>query len=671
MKKWLLWAIVILLVGWGYYYFFGKRTEERTFTQTAVVQTGSIRNVVKATGKIYPVQSSTLSFQKQGTVSKITKSTGDTVRANEVIVEIDPKDAYLDIESANIALSNAENNYQKLIAGATETEKIRAINTLTDSRSRLTLLEEQYKNLLVERDNAIKNAETNIRTLEEKLIIAQNELEYTEKNINTDTISNNLERDVSNAYVLLEQLYQILPENIKDIRDVILIEDKSNPRYGDLSAKDPSIKSSVESLYLRVLDSEKEFEKTLGLLRQDKTSVTSLLSGLADAKEALTDLGSLTTLVISEYRASTEWIYITDSLIGTVTDDMQSLSSTFSNRLSTVNSTIASLKWYGEDDIQALADKNTLANKQASVNDTKNSLEKAKQELVTTKQSYATKILSSKQEIESQKWTISLNIASYEDAISGTDSTELTSAKNAIRSAQINLEKARLGLKDYQIISPFDGTIRDIPWQLGDTTTSTENVSIENTGAYEIQVSLDQIDIVKIREGMIAKISLDAFADTTFSGTVSSVSATPTESSSVVSYTAKILLSGIDKPIFAQMSATVEIIIAERNDIILIPASATRSEKGKTYVQVQTWRGPSASNEQREIILGATDSGKVEVLSGLTIGERIILWTSSSSLRNWSSSTRVWSGSSIQTSRTTNRAIFGGGGGGGVPPPGM
>lgn len=78
---------------------------------------------------------------------------------------------------------------------------------------------------------------------------------------------------------------------------------------------------------------------------------------------------------------------------------------------------------------------------------------------------------------------------------------------------------------------------------------------------------------------MSAKISLDAYADSTFTGTVSAVSPTPIEASNVVSYTAKILMPAIDKEIYSNMSATVQIIIAEKNNVLVIPTRATKSEK--------------------------------------------------------------------------------------------
>lgn len=59
--------------------------------------------------------------------------------------------------------------------------------------------------------------------------------------------------------------------------------------------------------------------------------------------------------------------------------------------------------------------------------------------------------------------------------------------------------------------------IKDIPWSIGDITEATEKISIDTSGGFEIQVSLDQSDIIKVQTGMLAKITLDAYASTTFS----------------------------------------------------------------------------------------------------------------------------------------------------------
>ena len=65
---------IIILSGSYYLYtkFYGAKTPVARNT-TVTVSTGSIRNVVKVTGKVYPVQESNLTFTKQGTITAIYK----------------------------------------------------------------------------------------------------------------------------------------------------------------------------------------------------------------------------------------------------------------------------------------------------------------------------------------------------------------------------------------------------------------------------------------------------------------------------------------------------------------------------------------------------------------------------------------------------------------------
>lgn len=628
--------------------------------QSTMVETWSIRTVVKATGKIYPVQESTISFAKQGTVTKVYKKVWDSVKKDDVIAEIDARSAYMDLKNAEISLSNAQNKYSELVNGGLEAEKLKSANTLSDSEAQLALLEKQYANLLTERDNAIKNAETTITSLQTSLEIAKWELEYVEKNISTDTTANNLEKDVSNAYTNIEQIYQLLPDYLKQIKDSSLIEDKTNPKYGDLGAKDNGIKASIESLYTTASTQKTEFESSFTALKQNTTSVTQLLATLTKAKTILATLNNLSTLIVAEYRASNESIYIPNTLITSTVSEMQALSSTLSSKLSGVTSTIATLKGYGDDEIQELSDKNTLLSKKAAVKTVQNNLTKSEQELSTAKTSYEAKILSAQQGITSARNSIKINQINHSTTVGIGAKSELTSASNSVQSAKLSLEKTRLALKEYQIIANFDGIISDIPWVIGDTASTNEGISIQNTNAYEIDVSLDQADVVKVKAWMPVNITLDAYADLVLTGSVSSVSSTPTESSSVISYTAKIFLGNVEKEIFSQMSATVEIVTTERNNILMISSSATKSEKWKTYVEVLNGMWPNATATKTEVELGVSDNGKIEVLSWLTLGQRLKLSTS------WSDQKTSTGNKTNSTTSTRSSQNFGGGMG--VPP---
>ena len=582
---------------------------------------------MKVTGKVYPVQESNLTFTKQGTITAIYKKIGDTVKAGELVAERDAKSQKLDLARSRISLSNAQNNLNKILGWSSETNKIRAANTLSDSESKLTLLEQQYDSLINQQTNSITTSEANIKSLEERLALAKNELDYTKQNINTTTTTNNIERDVANAYSLIESSYQLLKPSLKTLSDKMLLENKTSSTYGAIGENNQELKTKFEELYIRVTDEVKSVETVMAEVRSKTTSLTNILIGLNEIQTRTSNLSALISLSLSVLRASrTGWDLTSDFLDGKISA-IETLNNSVTSKYSTINSTLASLKNYGNDSIQDLADINSIASKNASVTTALNDLTKAKIALEELKKTNENNLLSAKQNIESQQNIIRLNKASYKDTITSAN-TDLISAQNNVKSAQISLEKSQLALKDYQIYSTFDGIIRDIPWVVWDTITSSssssaENISITNSGGYEIRVSLDQVDIVKIKPGMNTQISLDAYANSTFTGTVSSVSPTPLESSNVVSYTAKILMPKIDREVYSNMSATVQIVVAEKDNVLIIPSKALKSEKGKTYVQVIEWMWPNAKTKQTEITLGLTDETNIEVLSGLTIGQKL------------------------------------------------
>lgn len=75
MRKIVYLLLTVIILGGSYYLytkFYGAKTTI-TKSTTVIVSSGSIRNVVKVTGKVYPVQESNLTFTKQGTITAIYK----------------------------------------------------------------------------------------------------------------------------------------------------------------------------------------------------------------------------------------------------------------------------------------------------------------------------------------------------------------------------------------------------------------------------------------------------------------------------------------------------------------------------------------------------------------------------------------------------------------------
>ncbi len=380
MRK-IVYLLLTITILSGSYYVYSRFYATKTTTTrntTVTVATGSIRNLVKVTGKVYPVQESNLTFTKQGTITAIYKKIGDTVKAGELVAELDAKTTKLDYSNAKISLSNAQNNLNKILGGSSETSKIRAANTVSDSEAKLVLLQQQYDALVKQQQNSITTSEANIKSLEEKLSLAKSDLDYTTQNINTNTNTNNIERDVANAYSLIESSYQLITPSIEKLRDVMLLENQATSTYGAIGENNPTLKAQLEKLYLKLKDENIAIQTTITEVRTQTTSLTSVLIGLTEIRTVISDLSEATALSLSVLRASRTGIDLQTDFLDTKISAMDTLNNSVTAKYSSINSTLASLKNYGNDSIQDLANSNSIASKKASVTSSENDLAKAK-----------------------------------------------------------------------------------------------------------------------------------------------------------------------------------------------------------------------------------------------------------------------------------------------------
>jgi multidrug efflux pump subunit AcrA (membrane-fusion protein) len=610
------------------------------------------------------MEESTLSFARDGIVSAIHKKEWDIVGAGELIAEIDAGTADLDLESAKRNLSDAEASFQELFDTAKESDITKAKATLEESESSLKLMESEYESLILRQKNTLAESEENLALLKEKVQLAESEQAYTQQNITTDTDTNNLEKDIMSAWLLIESIEREMPDILKDLEDISYVDNQSSDWYGDIWSQDTTVKTRTDRLYQDLRTELSLYQTWVIVIRNTGTftDFDTVNKGIIQSRNLTTHLSEFASLILQELDATPSGRVWSSDRIDTAKSDTKTIASTLSSRLSSLNSTYTTLKNYGSDDLQALADKNTLSAKEQSVTSLKNSLAKAERDLELLKKEQGTQRVSSQNELARTINTITQNQYNYSELLDGPDASEIRSAKSKVESARIALQKVQENMKDYQIIASFSGTVEDIPWKVGESAEMNEGILVANKDTYKIELTLDQIDIVKVQEGQPAQVVLDAFSDKTFTGEVLSISATPTITSGVVSYTAVVgvVIEGIN--VLSSMSTTVTILVSNKENILLIPSGAITAQNGKSSVQVRTGRGPWAITETREVTLWIVSEWKTEILSGLTVGETIMY-----------SPVTVPKTSTTRSSNTTIRTNTMGGMGGGIsngPPPG-
>ena len=146
--------------------------------------------------------------------------------------------------------------------------------------------------------------------------------------------------------------------------------------------------------------------------------------------------------------------------------------------------------------------------------------------------------------------------------------------------AEAALNKARINLGYTVIHSPIDGTIIERTINQGQTIAASFQapklfVIAQDLKRMEIQASVDESDIGLIREGQNARFTVQSYPDMTFSGTVKQIRLQPTTIQNVVNYTVVIDADNNKGLLLPGMTATVNFVVENRENVLLIPSSAT------------------------------------------------------------------------------------------------
>ncbi len=222
----------------------------------------------------------------------------------------------------------------------------------------------------------------------------------------------------------------------------------------------------------------------------------------------------------------------------------------------------------------------------------------------------------------------------------------LEDAKKALTDAQEKLEEANS--KSPLIEAPFDGFITKVNVEGGDEVLSgTVAVQLADPNRFEADIMVSEMDILQVKLGGDAWVQVDAMSGMSLSAKVTHISPTATIQSGVVNYQVKVEIEsheavmrerqqaqgGQQRQIPTEISkgfqlregltVTVHILVAEKNNVLLVPNQAITRLGMETHVQVSK----DGVTEERVIQVGISDWQFTEVTDGLSEGEQIIVPT--------------------------------------------
>lgn len=275
------------------------------------------------------------------------------------------------------------------------------------------------------------------------------------------------------------------------------------------------------------------------------------------------------------------------------------------------------------------------------------------------------------QAITNAQRTIAEKTASLAKLKAGADLLDLQTQQLAVRQRENALLDAKEKLANYFIRAPFEGIVAKVNVKKGDSATSATIIGTLITRQQLAEISMNEVDVAKVKVGDRATITFDAVSNLSITGAVAQIDAIGTMAQGVVSYGVKIGFDTQDNRVKPGMSISASIITDTKISSLYLQNSAIKSQNGTSYVEipdsVDIPSGGTVSTSgvvlskptSRQLIeTGISNDDVTEIVSGLKEGDTVVGRTV-----NTSATTQTQQNSS--SLRIPGLPGGGGGGGGG------
>lgn len=239
------------------------------------------------------------------------------------------------------------------------------------------------------------------------------------------------------------------------------------------------------------------------------------------------------------------------------------------------------------------------------------------------------------------------NRAEYLYSIGAKSKEELEDAEYDYDTAESSLSKTESDLAETVITAPMDGIVVGEPKTAGTmavqgNSNPTVIMTIADLSRKQILAKVDETDIGSVRAGQKATFTVDTYTGRTFTATVSKISQTDvtnswntnssnssssSSSASVIYYYVVLDVDDPDNLLLPAMTARVEIVTDEKENALAVPISALKTDSTGSYVMVQLEGAgkDGISQEKRYVTTGIYSDEYVEILDGLSDGDRLAI----------------------------------------------
>lgn len=231
-------------------------------------------------------------------------------------------------------------------------------------------------------------------------------------------------------------------------------------------------------------------------------------------------------------------------------------------------------------------------------------------------------VQSARAAVESARASLAAAQAKLVQMSAGTAQADLTQQQEVVTQLELALKSAQMEVDGAVLRAPFAGSIAAVSAATGDQVAAgKEIVTLLDPQLVHLDVTLDEASVAKVKPGQSVTVTFDALPGQVFSGQVASVGPAGSASQGVVTFPVSVVFDPRGASIPVGMTASVTIVTERKDGALTVPGRAIKRQGPKATVDVI---GRTGALETREVQTGMSgDGGRVEIVSGLSEGEKV------------------------------------------------
>ncbi len=213
------------------------------------------------------------------------------------------------------------------------------------------------------------------------------------------------------------------------------------------------------------------------------------------------------------------------------------------------------------------------------------------------------------------------------------DHAKQKQAEAQVQQAEASLKQLEEQLSYTTVTSPIDGVVLSRDVQVGDAvssilvlgSTATLVMTLGDTHQVYVKGKVDESDIGKVYLRQVARIKVQSFRDKTFTGKVTKIAPLGVEKDNVTTFEVQISIDNPGGELKANMTANAEIVLDEHRNVLTVPEQAVLFDKERN---ASVWVPDAHGKDGHRVVpikVGLSNGSKVEVLSGLHNGDKVVL----------------------------------------------